>query len=88
MELVEGPTLADRIAQGPIPVDEGLPIAKQIAKALEAAHDQSVMHRDLRLSHAEVRLDCTVTPSDLWLTKAIDLVRVLLSVPTRHFLKF
>ena len=41
MELVEGPTLADRIAQGPIPIDEALPIAKQIAEALEAAHSKA-----------------------------------------------
>ena len=44
MELVEGPTLADRIAQGAIPVDEALPIAKQIAEALEAAHEQGIIH--------------------------------------------
>jgi tetratricopeptide (TPR) repeat protein len=43
MELVEGPTLGDRIAQGPIPVDEALPIAKQIAEGLEAAHEQGIM---------------------------------------------
>ncbi len=49
LELVEGPTLADRIAQGAIPVDEALPIAKQIAEALEAAHEQGVIHRDLVL---------------------------------------
>ncbi len=47
MELVEGPTLADRIAQGAISVDEALPIAKQIAEALEAAHEAGVIHRDL-----------------------------------------
>ncbi len=47
LELVEGPTLADRIKQGPIPIDEALPIAKQIAEALEAAHDQGIIHRDL-----------------------------------------
>src|SRR6202166_4844941 len=47
MELVEGPTLADRIAAGPIPIDEALPIAKQIAEALEYAHDHGVIHRDL-----------------------------------------
>ena len=47
-QLVEGPTLADRIKQGPIPVDEALPIAKQIAEALEAAHEQGVIHRDLK----------------------------------------
>jgi serine/threonine-protein kinase len=45
MELVEGPTLADRIAEGPISVDEALPIAKQIGEALEAAHEQRIIHR-------------------------------------------
>ena len=45
LELVEGPTLADRISQGAIPLDEALPIAKQIAEALEAAHEQGVIHR-------------------------------------------
>ena len=48
MELVEGPTLADRIAQGPIPFDEALPIATQITEALEAAHEQGIVHRDLK----------------------------------------
>src|SRR5689334_11457247 len=48
MELVEGPTLADRIAKEPIPIDEALPIAKQIAEALEAAHEQGIIHRDLK----------------------------------------
>src|SRR6516162_1019654 len=47
MELVDGPTLADRIAKGPIPLDEALPIAKQIAGALSAAHEQGIIHRDL-----------------------------------------
>ena len=49
MELVEGPTLADRIREGAIPVDEALPIAKGIAEALEAAHEQGIIHRDLNL---------------------------------------
>jgi eukaryotic-like serine/threonine-protein kinase len=48
LELVEGPTLADRIAQGPIPLDEALPLARQIAEALEAAHEQGIIHRDLK----------------------------------------
>src|SRR5215467_7016417 len=48
LELVDGPTLADRIARGPIPLDEALPIAKQIAEALEAAHEQAIIHRDLK----------------------------------------
>src|SRR5687768_4633733 len=48
MELVEGEDLAVRIARGPIPLDEALPIALQIAEALEAAHDAGVIHRDLK----------------------------------------
>ena len=48
LELIEGPTLADRIAQGAIPIDEALPIAKQIAEALEAAHEQGVIQCDLK----------------------------------------
>ena len=48
MELVEGEDLAQRIARGPIPIDEALPIAKQIAEALEAAHEQGIIHRDLK----------------------------------------
>src|SRR5947208_1566223 len=48
LELVEGPTLAERIAQGPIPVDEVRPIARQIAEALEYAHEKGIIHRDLK----------------------------------------
>ena len=55
MELVEGPTLAERIAQGPIPLTEALPIAKQIAEALEAAHEQGIIHRDLKPANVKVR---------------------------------
>jgi eukaryotic-like serine/threonine-protein kinase len=60
MELVEGPTLADRIAQGPIPLDEALPIARQIAEALEAAHEQGIIHRDLKPANVKVRDDGVV----------------------------
>jgi serine/threonine protein kinase len=60
MELIEGPTLADRIAQGAIPVDEALPIAKQIAEALEAAHERGIIHRDLKPANVKVRPDGTV----------------------------
>jgi eukaryotic-like serine/threonine-protein kinase len=57
MELVEGPTLADRIAQGPIPLAAALPIAKQIAEALEAAHEQGIIHRDLKPANIKVKAD-------------------------------
>ena len=72
MELVEGPTLADRIAQGPIPLDEALPMAKQIAEALEAAHEQGIIHRDLKPANIKVRADGTVKVLDFGLAKAFD----------------
>jgi Tol biopolymer transport system component len=72
MELVEGPTLADRIAQRPIPVDEALPIARQIAEALEAAHEQGIVHRDLKPANIKVREDGTVKILDFGLAKAMD----------------
>ncbi len=72
MELVEGPTLADRIAQGAIPVDEALPIAKQIAEALEAAHEQGIIHRDLKLANVKVKHDGTVKVLDFGLAKAMN----------------
>ena len=72
LELVEGPTLADRIAKGPIPVDEALPIAKQIAEALEAAHEAGVIHRDLKPANIKVREDGTVKVLDFGLAKALD----------------
>ena len=72
LELVEGPTLADRIAKGPIPLDEALPIAKQIAEALEAAHDAGVIHRDLKPANIKVREDGTVKVLDFGLAKALD----------------
>ena len=71
MELVEGPTLADRIAQGPIPIDQALPIAKQIAEAFEAAHDAGVIHRDLKPANIKLRPDGTVKVLDFGLAKAL-----------------
>src|SRR5690242_11700906 len=72
MELVEGDTLADRIARGPIALDEALPIAKQIADALEAAHEQGIIHRDLKPANIKVRSDGTVKVLDFGLAKAAE----------------
>ena len=70
LELVEGPTLADRIAQGALPLDEALPIARQIVEALEAAHEQGIVHRDLKPANVKVRHDGTVKVLDFGLAKA------------------
>ena len=72
LELVEGPTLADRIAKGAIPFDEALPIARQIAEALEAAHEAGVIHRDLKPANIKVKDDGTVKVLDFGLAKALD----------------
>jgi Tol biopolymer transport system component len=72
MELVEGEDLSHRISRGPIPVDEALPIARQIAEALEAAHDHGIIHRDLKPANIKVRPDGTVKVLDFGLAKAID----------------
>ena len=69
MELVEGLTLADRIAQGAIPVSEALLIAQQIAEALEAAHEQGIIHRDLKPANIKLRPDGTVKVLDFGLAK-------------------
>src|SRR5262249_17982430 len=72
MELVDGPTLADRIATGPIPLDEALPIVRQIADALEAAHETGIVHRDLKPANIKVKDDGTVKVLDFGLAKALD----------------
>jgi serine/threonine protein kinase len=76
LELVEGPTLADRIAQGPIPLDEALPIAKQTAEALEAAHEQGIIHRDLKPANIKLTPDGKVKVLDFGLAKAVDVSSV------------
>jgi serine/threonine-protein kinase len=69
LELVEGPTLADRIAQGPIPQDEAVSIARQIADALEGAHEQGIVHRDLKPANVKLRSDGLVKVLDFGLAK-------------------
>jgi serine/threonine-protein kinase len=72
LELVEGNTLADVIARGPIAVGDALPIALQIADALEAAHEKGVIHRDLKPANVKLRPDGTVKVLDFGLAKALD----------------
>ena len=71
MELVEGPTLADRLQSGAIPLDEALPIAKKIADALEYAHERGIVHRDLKPSNVKVTCDGHVKVLDFGLAKAL-----------------
>jgi eukaryotic-like serine/threonine-protein kinase len=72
LELVEGPTLADRIAHGPMPLDEALPIAKQITEALEAAHAQGIVHRDLKPSNIKLTSSGKVKVLDFGLAKMLE----------------
>ena len=71
MELVEGPTLAERILSGPVPLDETLPIARQVADAVEYAHDHNVIHRDLKPANIKVKADGVVKVLDFGLAKAL-----------------
>ena len=72
MELVEGEDVSQRIARGPISIDEALPIAKQIAEALEAAHEQGIIHRDLKPANIKIRPDGAVKVLDFGLAKAME----------------
>ncbi len=89
MELVEGEDLSERIARGPIPVDEAIPIALQIAEALEAAHEQGIVHRDLKPANIKLTDDGTVKVLDFglaraWETDAGDSSLSLSPTLTRH----
>ena len=69
LELVEGPTLSDLIARGPVPASEALRIGRQIAEALEAAHDRGIIHRDLKPANVKLTSDSEVKVLDFGLAK-------------------
>ena len=69
MELVEGPTLADQIRRGPLPLVEALPIARQIAEALEVAHEKGIIHRDLKPANVKITAEGHVKVLDFGLAK-------------------
>ncbi len=71
LELVEGETLADRIAHGPIPLTEALPIARQIAEALDAAHEKGIIHRDLKPANIKITPDGIVKVLDFGLARIV-----------------
>jgi serine/threonine protein kinase len=82
MELVEGPTLAERIAAGAIPLNETLSIARQIAEAIEAAHEHGVIHRDLKPANIKLRSDGVVKVLDFGLAKLAEAPSVSTASPT------
>jgi predicted Ser/Thr protein kinase len=82
MELIEGPTLADRIHEGPIPLKEALSIAKQIAAALEAAHDKDIVHRDLKPANVKIKPDGSAKVLDFGLAKSAEHAEVSADSPT------
>jgi len=82
MELIDGPTLADRIQEGPIPLEEALGYAKQIADGLEAAHEKNIVHRDLKPANVKIRPDGSVKVLDFGLAKAGAAQEVTADSPT------
>src|SRR6204780_4382086 len=72
MEYIEGPTLAERIKEGPIPLEEALGCARQIADALEAAHEKNIVHRDLKPANVKIKPDGSVKVLDFGLAKSAE----------------
>jgi serine/threonine protein kinase len=81
MELVEGETLAERIARGPIPLDEAIPLFIQIAEGLEAAHEKGIKHRDLKPTNIKIGLDGK--PKILYLPAALSSTRLVPPLPQK-----
>src|SRR5215469_5634629 len=77
LELVEGPTLAERLVHGAIPLEEALPIARQIAEGMEFAHERGIVHRDLKPANIKLRDDGTVKLLDFGLAKALEPASVI-----------
>src|SRR5262249_47297314 len=71
MEFVEGPSLAEKMSRGAMPLDEALPVARQIAEAIEAAHEKGIVHRDLKPDNVKFTHDGSVKVLDFGLAKAI-----------------
>ena len=71
MELVEGPTLAERIASGPVPLDEVLRVSTQIADALDTAHERGIVHRDLKPANVKITSEGVVKVLDFGLGKVL-----------------
>ncbi len=72
MELVDGPTLAERIEEGAVPLEEALSVARQIADALEAAHEKGIVHRDLKPANVKIKPDGAVKVLDFGLAKWVE----------------
>src|ERR1700733_6730668 len=82
MELIEGPTLAERIKEGPIPIEEALGYSKQIAAALDAAHEKPIVHRDLKPANIKIKPDGSVKVLDFGLAKSAEQTELTADSPT------
>jgi Tol biopolymer transport system component len=84
LELVEGPTLEERFSHGPVPVEEALAVARQIAEALEEAHEKGIVHRDLKPANVKLSPDGKVKVLDFGLAKALDPAKTTSSPEASH----